>query len=137
MSSYLVDTHPLIWLKSANKKKLSGKVKKIFDRVDDGKDFVYIPAPVIWELGAYYRSRKFKLKNYVLFRHWVNKEILFHPNILFLETILEDVLLAGDFKVNQDPFDNLIVATAVRMQLPLITKDENIKSCGACEVLWD
>jgi PIN domain nuclease of toxin-antitoxin system len=137
MGAYIVDTHPLIWTTNPNKKsKISRRVQKIFDNVENGKDIVYVPAPVIWELGAYYRARVFKADKYLLFRHWVQEEVFIHPNLVFLETTLEDVLLAGDFKVNPDPFDNLIVATAIRMDLPLITKDENITLSGACKTVW-
>jgi len=137
MSTYVVDTHPLIWTTNPSKKnKISRCVQRIFDNVESGKDMIYVPAPVIWELGSYYRARVFKADKYLLFRHWVQSEIFIHPNIVFLEATLEDVLIAGDFKVNRDPFDNLIVATAIRMDLPLITKDENITLSGACKTIW-
>ncbi len=137
MTNYAVDTHPLIWARIHNQnKRLSSKVKKIFERVDRGEDSLHISAPVIWELGAYYRARKLHTREHFFFKDWVNEVILRHPNMIFVECTLEDVLLAGDLKVNQDPFDNLIAATALRLDLPLITKDENITLAGACDVIW-
>ncbi len=137
MTAYLVDTHPLIWATlEKHQRKLSSRVIKIFKNVDNAIDTLYVSAAVVWELGAFYRANKLTVNNHFFFKHWVQEEIFTHSNIIFLETNLEDVLLAGDYKVNRDPFDNLIVATAIRMDLPLITKDEDIILSGACKTVW-
>ena len=136
MGLYIMDTHPLIWLKTHKRNKLSKKVITIIDGTNSGDDSIYIPAPVIWELGAYYKTNKFKVKKYPLFKDWINNEIFTNENIRFIETTFDDVTLSGDMNINNDPFDNLIVATAIRMGAPLITKDERIVSSGVCETIW-
>lgn len=136
MSNYVIDTHPLIWLKTKQIKKVSRRIKKIFDDLSTGQHTIFVPAPVVWELGYQYRQGALQTKKYIFFKDWVNNELFTHPNIQFIETSLDDVLFATDFKVNKDPFDSLIVASSIRLDMPLITKDESITVSGACETIW-
>lgn len=137
MTNYLIDTHPLIWKESScQRKKLSRKVIKIFDRVDEGKDSIFVPAPVVWELGACHRAGKFQTKNHPLFRYWASSRLFAHPNVNFVATQLEDILLATELKMNNDPFDHLIVATARRLNFKLITKDQMIIDSENCQTIW-
>lgn len=137
MTSYVTDTHPLLWTRNQKEnKKLSKRVIKIFENIGDGKDELYIPAPVVWELGNLFRVGKLQIKTHSNFELWFKEIILSHPHIHFEETKLEDVLLAGSLNINPDPFDNLITATAIRMGLALITKDEKITKSKLCKVAW-
>lgn len=137
MTNYLIDTHPIIWKETPSlHKKLSKKVLSIFKRVEDGKDSIFVPSPVIWELGFYHKKNSTKIKDQPLFRQWIQNRVLKHSNINFVETQLEDLLLATGLTFNSDPFDSLIVATASRLEMPLITKDEAITKSGACQVVW-
>lgn len=137
MTNYLIDTHPLIWKEFSNqRKRLSKKVIKIFEKVDEGQDSLFVPAPVIWELGAIHRAGRFPTQRYPIFRYWVENRLLKHSNVHFVETQLEDTLIANAISVNNDPFDHLIVATAKRLDFKLITKDRAIIESGACEVVW-
>lgn len=137
MTSFVIDTHPLAWKEdSSEHKKLSTRIKKIFENLDHGKDNIYIPAPVVWELGNLFKTGKLKIKTHASFEQWFREVILSHPHIHFEETKLEDVLLASSLELNNDPFDRLIVATAIRMELALITKDERISKFKPCKTIW-
>ena len=137
MTNYLIDTHPIILKETpCLHKKLSKKILNIFKRVEEGKDSIFVPTPVIWELGFYHKKNNLKIKNQPLFRHWIQNRVLRHTNVNFVEANLEDLLLAAGLTVNSDPFDNLIVATASRLDMPLITKDQAITESGTCKVVW-
>ena len=46
------------------------------------------------------------------------------------------MFLADEMRFNRDPFDALICAAARAMDLPLITRDADIRGSGAVKVLW-
>jgi PIN domain nuclease of toxin-antitoxin system len=46
------------------------------------------------------------------------------------------VLIAEETRINRDPFDALICAAARDLELPLITRDVDIRSSGAVRVIW-
>jgi TonB family protein len=48
-----------------------------------------------------------------------------------------DIIRAHVLSFTADPFDALIVASAQRMELPLITADELITTSKVCPVFWD
>jgi PIN domain nuclease of toxin-antitoxin system len=43
---------------------------------------------------------------------------------------------ADELRFTRDPFDALICAAARRMDLPLVTRDADIRASGAVRVLW-
>lgn len=55
-----------------------------------------------------------------------------HP----IDTGVADAFTRIDRSVLVDPWDRLIVATAVALQLPLVTKDGAIRRSGLVETLW-
>ena len=48
----------------------------------------------------------------------------------------DDLVIAHSLNFNRDPFDALIVATAQRMELPLMTADDDITDSNACKIFW-
>ncbi|MGH8639327.1 MAG: hypothetical protein ACREUZ_19500 [Burkholderiales bacterium] len=46
------------------------------------------------------------------------------------------VFLADETRVNRDPFDALVSAAARDLELPLITRDGDIRSSGVVRVIW-
>ncbi|HIN67381.1 MAG TPA: PIN domain nuclease [Candidatus Obscuribacterales bacterium] len=49
----------------------------------------------------------------------------------------EDLIIAHGLNFNRDPFDSLIVATAKRLSLPLISGDNEIIDSGECRMFWN
>jgi len=46
-------------------------------------------------------------------------------------------VFAGDeLRFNRDPFDALVVAAAMALGLPLITRDPDIAASGAVKTIW-
>jgi PIN domain nuclease of toxin-antitoxin system len=48
----------------------------------------------------------------------------------------EQVYLADEIALHNDPFDALICAAARSLGLPLITRDGNIEDSGVVDVIW-
>jgi PIN domain nuclease of toxin-antitoxin system len=46
------------------------------------------------------------------------------------------VFAADELRFNRDPFDALIVAAAQLLELPLITRDDDIVASGVVRVIW-
>lgn len=134
MSAVLItDTHPLIWYMTARFSKLPSKVKQAFDDAVEGRRAIFVPAIVLWELSLLVKAGTVilsePLEEYVR-EHFFAKAI----SILDLET--EDILRSHTLAFSKDPFDILIVATAVRMDCPLITADNILHKERPCALFW-
>ncbi|HET9262679.1 MAG TPA: hypothetical protein VFO14_06520 [Vicinamibacterales bacterium] len=46
------------------------------------------------------------------------------------------MFLADEARVNRDPFDALMCAAARALELPLITRDGDIRASGMIKVIW-
>ena len=49
---------------------------------------------------------------------------------------IEQIFVADDLGFTRDPFDALIVATAITMDLPLVTRDIVVRESAVVRVLW-
>lgn len=138
MATFVMDTLTLVWLKTNKKDKFPKKVLEIIERVEKGDDFLCIPAVVVWELFVLYSEGLFSIgEKYFKFRDWVQDEILNNPNIIFLDGgNLDDVFIASELgKI--DLISSLTAAAAIRMGMPLITKNSDITNAKVCKVIWD
>jgi len=133
-SLLVTDTHPLVWYITAQFNKLPKKVKKAFDEAVEGRCAIFIPAVVLWELSLLIKAGTIRpsvtLEEYVQ-EHFFSKAI----SIMDIET--EDILLSHTLHFSRDPFDVLIVAMAIRVDCPLITKDGVIHDQKPCHVFWN
>ncbi len=133
MSLYVTDTHPLIWFESGKHSALSAKVLSVFQQAEKSEPLIYIPAAVFWEIALLDKIGRIKLVEN--FERWSAK--LLSKNgfaITHLET--EIIGKAVGYNFNNDPFDSVIVATASRLELPLITKDAAITNSNLVEIFW-
>lgn len=133
-SVLVTDTHPLLWYCDKQFRKLAARVKSAFDKAADGEVALFVPTVVLWEIAMLARVGKIELP--VSFATW-QRQIFSAPTVNALSIEAEDTLTANDLTFTRDPFDALIVATAIRMQCPLITKDSLIHDNKPCELFWD
>ena len=69
------------------------------------------------------------------FNEW--RQSLFSlPGFHCLATEDVDVGIAHQLTFTEDPFDAMVVATAIRMECPLITNDSLIHESMPCELFW-
>jgi Uncharacterized protein conserved in bacteria len=133
MSVYVTDTHPLIWYAANQKAKLSRKALRIFDRAWTNQAFIYVPVPVLWEIALLIKAGQIKLPQ--PFAQWAAAlAIQLGFEITLLDSTVLDTSL--NLRINGDPFDEVIVATALALDLPLITKDAAITESQLVEVIW-
>jgi PIN domain nuclease of toxin-antitoxin system len=133
MSVYVTDTHPLIWHAANEKAKLSRKALRVFERAWANQAFIYVPAPVLWGIALLIKAGQIRLPQ--PFAQW-EAALGNQPGFeiaLLNAAVLETSL---NVRINGDPFDEVIVATALTLNLPLITKNVAITDSQLVEVIW-
>ena len=120
----VLDTHILVWWVNGDNA-LSTKAKKtITDTLDHGGEIV-ISSISAWEISMLIQKGRLLLT--VDVESWLDQVaqidgVTFYP--VDNEIALKSVSLPGNF--HRDPADRMIVATARKLALPLITTDEKI-----------
>ncbi|MFL6213194.1 MAG: type II toxin-antitoxin system VapC family toxin [Blastocatellia bacterium] len=133
MSVYVTDTHPLIWYAANQQSKLSRKALRLFEKAWVNEAFIYVPAVALWEVSLLIKAGQIRLSQ--PFEQWA-AALASKPGFEIAaldETVLQTSL---NVHINDDPFDEVIVATALTLNLPLITKDVAISDSGLVEVIW-
>ncbi|HMQ63782.1 MAG TPA: type II toxin-antitoxin system VapC family toxin [Flavilitoribacter sp.] len=126
--SYLVDTQALIWFIEGNTQ-LKPKARTI---IEDPGIPIYSSIASIWEIGIKTSIGKLQLdkslQDFVTQLHIDKIDIIgIHPPHIF-----ELLSLPHSHK---DPFDRIIIAQAIALDLKIITSDEAFKNYQV-EVIW-
>ena len=129
--AYVADTHSLIWY-ATDSPKLSAKAKKIFQKVDNMQESIFIPCIVFFELVYIIEKKRLAIDFDGFLRMvMVSKNYKIEPLCL---PIIEESRRIPRERVS-DPWDRLIAATAIHLDLPLITRDESLKRIGL-KTIW-
>ncbi len=116
---YLLDTHTFIW-SVMDSKKLSEKVRTI---IEDSDNEIFISGISFWEIAIKTQLGKMKFENF---------NILHLPNIatqygfsVFTPTSYDYVTFSElpIVENHKDPFDRMLIHTALRNNLILLSKD--------------
>jgi PIN domain nuclease of toxin-antitoxin system len=131
---FVTDTHPLIFY-FADQKRLSKRIKQIFDDARAGKCCIYVPAAVIWKVSLNMKSGG-SIKLSVPFETFFTK--LFQvPTFIEKPVTSKIIKISHGLNFHTDPWDGIIVATAIDAELPLITADMTITNANSCDIVWD
>ena len=123
---YLLDTHAVIWL-ADSPSKIPQKIKDIILMPNNE---IYISSISLWEIAI--KMSIGKLSMDISLNELFNAVENSGFNILHISK--EHLLtLSGLPILHKDPFDRLLIATALAEGLTIITIDENIQKY---EVLW-
>ena len=129
--SYVTDTHAIVWYMTGDHK-LSAEAKKVFQQVDSGKDYVFIPCIVFFELLYLTEKRKLAI-DFDGFVKMMSSATNYRVEPLCLP-IIEKTRMISREEI-PDPWDRLIAATSIHLGLPLITRDTKLRRIGL-QVIW-
>lgn len=131
----VTDTHSLIWAASGNVRRLGRAAKRIFERAGEGRCSIYVPTTVLVELGEACHRGRITISTAVPFEEWARAAFAsgnYHEAALTAEI----VYIAQRLYTIGERGDRLIAATAVALDLPLITRDPEIGKAAGVECLW-
>ena len=117
---YLLDTHAIIWY-FENSAELPDEIEKI---IDNPEVSIYICSVSLWEIAIKVSIGKLELQIPLneLLNHINNGDF----NVLHIGDTHLNRLIDLPF-IHKDPFDRLIISSALVEGLTIITVDENIK----------
>jgi len=128
----VTDTHPLLY-HALGGHGLSRRAAAFFDQCERQQAVLYVPAAVIWECTLLARVARINLRRTArAFFDDLFSNPAYHP----LDLTPEQIFIADELRVNRDPFDALICAAARSLDLPLMTRDGDIRTSGAVKVVW-
>lgn len=129
----VVDTHTLVWWVHGDDA-LSKKAKAAITRELDGGQIV-VSAITAWEIAMLVEREKLVLSMDV--GSWlatVAEIDAVHFMPVDNEIAVKSVELPGSF--HKDPADRMIVATARKLAVPLVSKDEKIRAYAHVKTIW-
>jgi PIN domain nuclease of toxin-antitoxin system len=127
MSRFLLDTHAILWFIAGNEK-LSAPAKQAIETENE----VFFSAASLWEIALKKNKGKLNIRRSLLSlsQYLISLGIdLFEISPVYLGSlqVLPDI--------HSDPFDRLLIATALSEDCVLITRDENIHKYNV-QTLW-
>jgi PIN domain nuclease of toxin-antitoxin system len=133
MAVIVLDTHALVWWVSADPT-LSKKAKAAIERELVGGEII-ISSISAWEIAMLVEREKLVLSMDV--SSWLDtisaiEAVRFMP--VDVEIATKSVDLPGEF--HKDPANRMIVATARKLAVPLVTKDEKIRAYAHVKTIW-
>ncbi|MCL1882975.1 MAG: type II toxin-antitoxin system VapC family toxin [Defluviitaleaceae bacterium] len=117
---YLMDTHTALWLFEGNSK----LPKNVLDIISDAENEIYISVVSAWEVAIKVSLNKLDFDGgAVVFLSAIEAN-----NIVLLGVKGDYIKLVENLPfIHRDPFDRLLITTAMIENLAIITIDENIK----------
>ncbi|MEZ2310500.1 type II toxin-antitoxin system VapC family toxin [Paraburkholderia sp. RCC_158] len=128
-----LDTHALVWWVTGDSA-LSTKAKAAINRELNGGELL-VSAISAWEIAMLVEREKLVLSMDV--GSWlatVQAIEAVHLVPVDPEIAVKSVELPGEF--HKDPADRMIVATARKFAVPLVTKDEKIRAYAHVKTIW-
>ena len=132
LPSAVADTHALLSHASASSA-LGRRAAAHFDACERQQALIYVPMAVIWETCLLARASRINLRRSI--REFFG-DLFSSPAYHAVDLTAEQVYLADELRFTRDPFDALIVASARSMDLPLLTRDADIRESGTVRVIW-
>ncbi len=129
----MLDTHAWVWWVSGSEP-LSVKARRLIDTAVKQKG-VYISSISAWEVAQLADRDRLKLTMAVT--DWVAKSEAL-PFVHFIpvdNTIAQKAVYLAE-PLHRDPADRIIIATALTLGFPLITRDEKIANYPHVRTIW-
>jgi PIN domain nuclease of toxin-antitoxin system len=104
----------------------------LFTKADRGEVVIHVPTASLWEVAVLAKADVIELPT--RFDRWCRS--LGGSAGFALEPLLPEDVNEARHLPFPDPFDCLIAGTAIRLGVPLLTKDETIADSGLVETVW-
>ncbi len=131
LDAAVADTHALLY--HAAGRGLGPKAAALFKAAENRDALIYVPMAVIWEVTLLARVGKVNLRR--MTRAFFT-DLFTNPAYQPFDLTSEQVFAGDELRFNRDPFDALVVAAAMALGLPLITRDMDIAASGAVKTIW-
>lgn len=135
MSQFVTDTHPLIWHLTKSTR-LSSNTQRIFTETDAGIHQILLPGIVLIEMV--YLAEKGIVPLTMLHQ---TLDLLDIPMGSYAvapldQTVTRTMAQHVPWSVIPELADRIITATALSLNLPLISKDQRISESNLVSILW-
>ena len=132
LPSAVTDTDALLF-HAAGSGALGPRAARHFAACESQQALIYVPAAVIWECTLLARAARVNLRRST--RGFFD-DLFSNPAYQPLDLNAEQIFIADETRINRDPFDTLICAAARTLDLPLLTRDVDIRKSGAVRTMW-
>ncbi|NJD64920.1 MAG: type II toxin-antitoxin system VapC family toxin [Chloroflexi bacterium] len=133
MARYVTDAHALIWYAEGRSRKLGRRARAIYAAAEAGRAVVYVPALALAEVLEAVRRGTFRPA--VPVSQWLAD--IFSSGAFQFAALTREVIEAGErLYTIPERGDRLIAATAVALQLPLISRDPALAGAAEVELVW-
>jgi PIN domain nuclease of toxin-antitoxin system len=129
---YVTDTHAFIWYTQSKSSKLGKSTRSLFNDAEHGRTLIHIPSIVLWEVADRLQDGTIPMNQ--RFDHWC-RALDSKKGFQIQPLLWEDAHEARNLPF-EDPFDCLITGTAMRLGVPVITKDTAITESRLIETIW-
>jgi PIN domain nuclease of toxin-antitoxin system len=126
----LLDTHTFIWFTEGNTQ-LPEKIRSV---IASGNQAIYVSIVSFWEIALKQNSGKLKLSRTLSDIFTYAQENYFEILPIASEALCQLSTLELHHK---DPFDRLLIATALADNLTLISADQHFQAYAGLQLLWD
>jgi PIN domain nuclease of toxin-antitoxin system len=131
-SAAVADTHALLY-HAGRDRRLGRRAAALFAACEARAAIIYIPVVTLWETGLLARRGRVRLGRPL---RAFTDDLFSNPAYQPFNLSPEQALLAEEHRLNDDPFDALIVSAARLLDLPLMTRDADIVRSKLVEILW-
>ena len=128
----MTDTHALLF-HAAGGGRLGSRAAAIFNACEERRAIIYVAGAVIWECALLARAGRINLRRTV--RAFFD-DLFSNPAYQPYDLTASQIFRADDLRFSRDPFDALICAAAQDLELPLITRDTEIRGSGVVRIIW-
>ncbi|MBV8773266.1 MAG: PIN domain-containing protein [Deltaproteobacteria bacterium] len=123
----------MVFFAAGKAAQMSRKCAGIFRRAQQQRDRMHVPIVCFFELAML--LERGRVKSSLSFNDWQGQVAQF-PGLPIEPLVWEDIREARGLAALVDPFDRLIAGTSIRLDAPLITGDERIRTCGLVRTVW-
>jgi PIN domain nuclease of toxin-antitoxin system len=131
---YVCDTHTFIWRQLGRTSQIGRKAARVLSRAERGLDEVRLPAIALFEIALLLDKRRLRAR--LAWDDWLLAAQAM-PGLSIEPLSAGCVAEAGKIRGLADPIDRLIVATAIHLDVPLLTADAAMRAAKIVPVIWE